>query len=524
MTPIPAPSSPDTEGLPGVDPRSVDSSLKPALFLMSGRTVAFIATFFVPAVLARIFSQEEFGTYKQLFLVWATLSAAAQFGMAESLFYFLPLAPRSAGRYVANSVLFLAVSGLACLALLAAEGSRLASWLGNRALEAHTTFIGLFLVLMMVSTVLEIVMVARGRYLSASSLYGLSDLVRAAFLLVPVLLVPRLESLLVGAVVFAALRFGSTIGYFMHAFGADFRPQATLLRSQLAYAAPFALAVLVDIFQSTLHQYAVSYHFDAATFAVYSVGCLQIPFVEFAAGSACNVMMVRMSEAIRDGRTAALPAIWHSTTRQLALILFPVVGLLLTTAHPLIVFLFTEQYAASVPIFMIGSTSILLTTVVTAGVLRVHAETRFILLLNVVKALVIVSFIHSFVAAFHLAGAMLVTVLAGAVATLLALVRIKALMRVDFSALVPWPTLATILGVAVAASVAARMVEAAVDLSPLPALILTGFAYTATYLGLLLIFGLLTEQERLAVTSRLRQWTKGVARIGDVGSKLPRAD
>ena len=94
MTPIPAPSSPDTEGLPGVDPRSVDSSLKPALFLMSGRTVAFIATFFVPAVLARIFSQEEFGTYKQLFLVWATLSAAAQFGMAESLFYFLPLAPR----------------------------------------------------------------------------------------------------------------------------------------------------------------------------------------------------------------------------------------------------------------------------------------------------------------------------------------------------------------------------------------------------------------------------------------------
>src|SRR5207249_11039853 len=31
----------------------------------------------------------------------------------------------------------------------------------------------------------------------------------------------------------------------------------TLFRSQLAYAAPFALAVLVDIFQSTFHQYAV---------------------------------------------------------------------------------------------------------------------------------------------------------------------------------------------------------------------------------------------------------------------------
>ena len=45
------------------------SVFKPALLLMSGRTLAFAATFFIPMVLARIFDPAQFGTYKQLFLV-----------------------------------------------------------------------------------------------------------------------------------------------------------------------------------------------------------------------------------------------------------------------------------------------------------------------------------------------------------------------------------------------------------------------------------------------------------------------
>ena len=47
-------------------------SFGPAMVLMAGRMVGFAATFFVPIVLARVFTPEAFGTYKQLFLVYAT--------------------------------------------------------------------------------------------------------------------------------------------------------------------------------------------------------------------------------------------------------------------------------------------------------------------------------------------------------------------------------------------------------------------------------------------------------------------
>jgi O-antigen/teichoic acid export membrane protein len=138
----------------------------------------------------------------------------------------------------------------------------------------------------------------------------------------------------------------------------------------------------VEILQSNVHQYAVSHYFDAATFAIYSVGCLQIPLVDFVANSVCNVMMVRMAEEMRDGHAQAAMAVWRETTRRLALVFAPVVGLLLVSAHPIITLLFTERYAASVPVFMVSSLAVLLATLQVDGVLRVYAQTRLLVALN----------------------------------------------------------------------------------------------------------------------------------------------
>ena len=68
-----------------------------ALLLVAGRTVGFAAAFAIPVVLARIFDQAAFGTYKQLFLIYATLYGLAQLGAAESLYYFVPREPAAGG-------------------------------------------------------------------------------------------------------------------------------------------------------------------------------------------------------------------------------------------------------------------------------------------------------------------------------------------------------------------------------------------------------------------------------------------
>ena len=97
---------------------AMDSIFKPAFVLMGGRALGFLALFAVPVVLARVFDPGQFGTYKQLFLVYSTLFMVAQLAMAESLFYFLPMAPDAGGRYAVNAMLVLAAAGAICCAAL----------------------------------------------------------------------------------------------------------------------------------------------------------------------------------------------------------------------------------------------------------------------------------------------------------------------------------------------------------------------------------------------------------------------
>ena len=245
------------------------------------------------------------------------------------------------------------------------------------------------------------------------------------------LLFRQLEWLLKGAVVVAFLRAAVTLFYFRREFRGSFKPDRALLRSQLAYALPFGLAVLVEIVQASLPQYVVSHLFDPATFAIFAVGCLQIPLVDFAASPTSDVMMVKMQESLAEGRKQAVLEIWHDTTWKLALLFFPLVAFLLVAAREIIVFLFTAKYAASAPIFMVWSTMILLTTFQVDGVMRVFAQTRFLLALNLMRLAIIAGLIKWSLAEFHLLGAVLVIVLATLALQGGALVRMKRLLEIS---------------------------------------------------------------------------------------------
>lgn len=495
----------------------MESTFKPALLLMTGRALAFGVTLFIPVVLVRIFDQAVFGTYKQVFLIYSTLYAIAQLGMAESLFYFIPSGSHRGGRYVLNAILALMAAGMVCLVLLMIAGPQISGWLSNTELSPHTPLLGIYLVLMMSSSVLEIVMISRKRYLRATCAYAFSELLRGALLIVPVLLFRELRWLLLGAVAFSVLRLGAMLFYVRAEFGREFRPDAGLLRRQLAYALPFELAVVIDIAQAHFHQYAVSFYFDAARFAIYAVGCLQIPVLEFVTGSVGNVMMVRMGEKRKDGQNEAVSAIWHETTRKLAFVVFPFVGLLLVTARELIVLLFTESYVASVPIFMIWSTMLVSTVLQTDGILRVFAETRMMLGVNALRLLLIVGLMKWSVAMYGLAGPVLVTVFAMFVGKALALVRIKRLLHTGLSQLLPWRSLAVVGFVAAGAAVLGLIVKWELEAFPLAALLTTAVAYSGSYVGLLFLPGVFEEDERVAARGWLHRLTAGASQVMEFG-------
>jgi O-antigen/teichoic acid export membrane protein len=460
-----------------------DRISRAARVLASGRTVGVAVAFAIPLVLARVFDQAEFGTYKQLFLIFSTLFGLAQIGMAESLYYFVPRDPSRAGRQVANAIVMLALVGAGCVAALWVTRDSIAAWFSNAELAAHLVPLGLFLALMLVTAVFEIVLISRKRSSHAAWVYAISDVARAACFVVPALLFWGLRGVMAGAVVFGAIRLAATLIGLWREFRGELRPDWPVLRTQLAYALPFALAVGIEILHINWHQYAVASRFDAASFAIYAVGCLQIPLVDLIVTSTVNVMMVEMA-TVRERDTASALWLWHDTIGRLAFMIFPLAAFLVLMAREIIVVLFTATYEASAPIFMLWSLTMLASVLVVDGVLRVFAQTRYLLVQNVVHLLIVATLAVPFLNVFGLAGAVLVTLLATVLVRTFAVVRISRLMGVRLSQALPWRTLAMAASCAVAALLPAFWITRSADLPPLAALPISALTYGLAYVGL----------------------------------------
>jgi O-antigen/teichoic acid export membrane protein len=462
-------------------PAQTDHITGPAFLLVAGRTAGMIATFAIGPVLARLLPLEELGTYRAFFLLYATLFGLAQLGMAESLYYFVPRQPQFAGRYGANAALTLTLSGLACVGLLWFGRVQIADHFSNPDLPGYLMLLGVFLTLMLVTTVFEILMVSRKRHLNAAVTYALTDVTRTAFFIVPALVFVNLHAVFLGAVVFAGIRLAVMLLVMRREFG-DVRPDVSLWRTQAAYSLPFAVAVSVEVILVTYHQYVVGGSVDRATFAIYAYGCMAIPLVDLIMTSTTSVAMVKMAEH-SDDRPLAL-SLFHETVSRLAFLLMPLGIGLSVLAQPFIVALYTAKFAASVPIFAVWALTVLPAIIAVDAVLRAYAQTRWLLAMNLVRLGFVVLLIGWFLGAFGLVGAVLVTLIATVVAKGLAVVRIATLLHVRGSQVLPWAALGRLAARAIAAAVPAWLTAAA--LSPMPAAAFGAGAavYGLTYLVL----------------------------------------
>ena len=480
---------------------------RPAVSIVIGRSVGFTAAFAIPIVLSRILDQSEFGTYKQLFLIYATLFGVAQLGIAESLYYFIPRDSGRAGQHIAHAGLTLAAAGIACLTLLMLFSDAIAGWLANPHISAGLLPLGVFLSVTLLTTPFEIVLVSRGRYSGAALTYAASDLVRVVCVVVPALVIGTIAAVMWGFVTFALARLVAMLWALRREVVTGFRPQLSVWRGQLAYALPFALAVGVEIVQANFHQYVVATRFDAATFAIFAVGVLQMPLVDIIATSASSVMMVKISAG--GGRdTRASLALWHDTIVRLSLVVFPLVAFMLIAARDLIVLVFTEAYAASVPIFQLSTVAILPACLCVDAVFRAHAQTRVLLVLNLVRLAAVALLIGGFLTAFGLRGAVAATLCATVLARVLGLARIARLLNVRLVELLPWRQLTTTAAFAAVAALPAVWVHRVMpNIGPV-SLVIVAAVYGITFMVLSLWNGSLswfsmTPETQLAKAKRV---------------------
>ena len=443
--------------------------------LVLGRLLSALLTLSLPLGLARLLDPQEFGTYKQLFLVAQTALLIGQLGLLQSLYYFLPRAESGRGRYVTQALLGLTLAAVVAAGLLCLAAPR--------ALHGLKIPLALLAAGLLVSALLEPAFTSQGRAGRAAVAYVVSDGTRAAILL----LAARwggISAIAWGAAAYAGLRVAALAAAL--ALGAI--PVGPIdrraLGRQLRYALPIAGAALLWVAQKQFIQYAVAWRFDTAGYAGFAVATFHLALVDILYTPVGEVLMVRLG-ATED--VAGRLREWQGAVGKLALVLWPATVCAWLFGDRVLPLLFTGRYGASVPLFLLATCEIPCWIFPVDSFLRASGATRLLFYWAALRLPLTAVAVLAGLALRGLAGAIVGSLLIEALSRAVLLVRARRELGVPLLRFVHGRRLALTAAAALGAVPGALVVERWG--SGKLGLVLAALVYGVGYLGLTACFG-----------------------------------
>ena len=467
-----------------------------ASWIFSGKAAGFLVAFWIPVILVRLLPPEQFGGYKQFFLVSMTLVSALPLGLEASLFYFMPGDRRNAATYFRQTALTLFGIGAVAGVVLVTLAGPLAELLNAPVVAALAPILALYILFEIGGQLLAFTVVIERQSGLAALVFLLSDVTRAAALIIPVWLTRDLFWLGVGAASYAFLRSVGLVLWGLWTFrGVPSKAMdATLLKEQVRYALPFGASTFLDEGLRRFHQFFVSASFSPALFAVYSVGLHELAPVTMFFSSLFDVVMVRMSELFHEeGQLAEIRRLWTRMLSGQSLLVVPLFVILWMLAPEFIVALFTDQYVDSVPVFRVALFTLLLTMVNDHAVLRSCALTGFIFKATAMGLIASLLAVPALSTLFGLPGAAGGFIMGLAVAKGMGLWRIGRRIEMPLRQTLPWGAFLRYGAAAGVAAVAVRPTRAVFE-APLVTFFFTGGVFWVLY-GIVVWVGRLVPAE-----------------------------
>lgn len=501
-----------------VEPQKQQNSLTmQAFWLMSAKTMAFIFAFALPILLTRTLSQNEYGLFKQIFLIITTLTALLPLGFGMSAYYYLPREKDVSrrGQVVLNILLFNLIMGVAACLMLVFWPELIATIFRDPAIPSYAGLIGVVTLLWLFSAFLETVAVANQELRLATIFIVSGQLTRTILLLAAATIFDSVTAMVYAALMHGVLQSTVLIWYTSSRFpwfrrGVDW----SVTRKQIAYALPFGFVGLLFTIQTDLHNYFVSNQFSAGTFAIYSIGVAQLPFIGILRESVSSVILPRISYLQEKGKEREIILLLANATRKLATVILPVYAVLMITGREFLTVMFTSAYSDSWPIFAVNLTLLPLSLVDVDAVARAYEGHRFFLLkLQVGLSVVMVIMLWLAISRFGLIGAISVVVGINFLLRVVLAIRFTRVLGTKMRDLLLLKDVGKVaLATAVASSVC-LFVHSLIKVGgarPLTILVVCFASFVAVYLLAILLLRVVTTEERERVRRGIERFQQFV--------------
>lgn len=383
--------------------------------------------------LARLLLPAELGSYRQLFLIYTTFSTLLLLGIPQSLLFFLPKFkhPDSQAEHISQSVKLVSALAFAFAAAILIFKNFIADKFHNPQLSVRPILFAVYPLFMFITQIYSSVMLGLKQPQKAAGFTLFSVVTDCVFILGTALLTRNLHWI-VGGVMFSAFLQWGFAQWQLSAFRVPVSFDPQFYRDQLGYSLPLGLSSIIGMLSIQLDKFVISGFFRPEDFAVFSVGAMELPFISILSNSVNSILLPNISSD-----RAALAEIYRGAVRKNALLVFPLCLLFFLFAQPLITFLYTGQYAASVPFFQVYLL-ILPLRIASFGIIFMALDRTRYIMYNAVLVLVSNLILNLvLVRTMGMMGAAVATVIVTWLSVVLYLTWMKLLLKLDLAALLP---------------------------------------------------------------------------------------
>jgi len=468
--------------------------------LIMGRIISFAFNFMIPIVVVRYLDMTQYGMYKQLFMVFMTLSLVLPFGLIESLYYFIPRKREEQQHYISQTVWFLFLTGSLFVLLFSVFGKNLFSLLNLTQLNEFIIPLAFYVFLMCLALPLEKLLLIEGRVKLVAAGGLISEVTKGICIITATVMTRDLRIILYALLFFSVMRVAVFAGYLFskRLFLFSFRQlERQKIREHVHYSLPFGLSVVISSLRRFLDQYFVTYLFAAKDFAIYAVGCFQLPLMNLIYQTVSNVVLIRVSEYEKEKNDKKILEVWVNSCRKLGLIYFPMTLLFIVASRDFITVIFTDRYVESVPIFILTLLQLPFNVFITHSILKAFAENRFILNVNVVLLLLTTLLVYLGIHFFGMVGASAANLTAYGLRRIVETLRIKKIIGVQLRKLVPWSIFMKIVGICFLSALPIWVLKGFMHhYSPREMLVLETSIFSLVYIIMVYFSSLLNKSEK----------------------------
>ncbi len=298
---------------------------------------------------------EEMGIYQLLLIITITLGALVPFEMSTSFMYFHNKTDdaKEKNRIISNTFVSLFLLAILTFMILYL-GSTLGLFLTDDAMSPLVIWVGIWCFSIIAGSHLENLYVSTDK----AKLFSIFSLVYyLAYAATAFLIIHRdgdLLSIIQFIAIFELVRMIILQALYIVKQPFALKVDWPLLKQQVIYTGSVGAVTAITVVNGYADKILVKFFSNLEEFAIFAIVSKEIPFVLTITASVVTVMLSKLSHLynVKNDVKRTL-SLWQSTSKILAVIIFPMFWILLFYKEEYISLIYSDMYLTGIPIFLI---------------------------------------------------------------------------------------------------------------------------------------------------------------------------